>query len=184
MGSFQYEILNYHNNNFDNLILDTNSFNKMKNFYEDIDFELKEKQNHYEECVKNILSLMLIFLKREKQKVKVFVHKTTADLISEQFLSLIEKKFYEKKSVHDYANLIGLSSKHLSETVKENLGESALFCIHKRIIKETKYLLVYTNKNIYDIAISLNFQDASQFTRFFKHKVGIPPKRYRIEYQI
>lgn len=178
------EVMNFHNENFDNLTLDVNSFNKMKSFYEDIDFELKEKEINYITCVKNILSQMLIFLKRSKQKLQVVAPKSTSDLISEQFLCLIEKNFYEKKSVAEYASLIGLSSKHLSETVKKNLGESALFFIHKRIIKEAKYLLVYSNKNIYNIAILLNFQDASQFTRFFKRKMGIPPKRYRIDFQI
>ena len=54
----------------------------------------------------------------------------------------------------------------------------------KRVVKEAKYLLVYTNKTIYSIAIALNFQDASQFTRFFKQKVGLSPKKYRIDNKI
>jgi len=74
-----------------------------------------------------------------------------------------------------------ISSKHLSETVKEKLGKSALHFIHKRIIKEAKYLLIYSDKTIYSIAVSLNFQDASQFTRFFKKNVEMTPKDYRLD---
>ena len=53
----------------------------------------------------------------------------------------------------------------------------------KRVVKEAKYLLVYTSKTIYSIALVLNFQDASQFTRFFKQKTGLSPKKYRIDNQ-
>ena len=125
----------------------------------------------------------MILLKREKLK-KETTTKSRSDLICSQFLSLIELHFNTMKTVSEYAELIDLSPKHLSETVKEKLGESALYFIHKRVVKEAKYLLVYTNKTIYSIAIALNFQDASQFTRFFKQKVGLSPKKYRIDNKI
>ena len=47
-----------------------------------------------------------------------------------------------------------------------------------------QYLLVHTNKTIYSIALALNFQDASQFTRFSKQKTGLSPKNYKIDNQI
>lgn len=76
---------------------------------------------------------------------------------------------------------MGLSSKHLSETLKKKLGKSALHFIHDRILKEAKYLLIYTDKNISAISNDLNFQNISQFTRFFKKNTGISPNKYRIE---
>ena len=174
------DILKYHNQNFDSIELDSNLFHKVKAIYEDISFELNEKNDNYFEYVTSLLNQILILLKREKLKIKVDLNKSRADLICSEFLCLIETHFYTMKSVSDYANLIGLTSKHLSETVKEKLGKSALHFIHKRITKEAKYLLIYSDKTIYNIAISLNFQDASQFTRFFKKNVGITPKGYRL----
>lgn len=175
------EILDFHNKNFDNVDLDSSMFIKIKELYEEIDEELKNKKENTLDYVKNLLIQLLIILKREKLKIVKTENISKGDFISSQFLCLIEENFFEKKNVSDYANIIGITSKHLGETIKEKLGKNALYFIHRRIIKEAKYLLIYSNKNIYEIAISLNFNDAAQFTRFFKQKVGIPPKKYRMD---
>jgi AraC family transcriptional regulator, transcriptional activator of pobA len=179
----EVDILNFHDENFDNVTLDLNTFNKIRDIYEEIDVEMKNKNKNYIEYVTQLLCQILIILKREKLKVKTNLNKTRADLICNQFLSLIELHFTTKKSVQEYAELMDLTPKHLSETVKEKLGESALFFIHERIMKEAKYLLVYSNKTIYNIAIELTFYDASQFTRFFKQKIGLTPNNYRNIYK-
>jgi AraC family transcriptional activator of pobA len=84
------------------------------------------------------------------------------------------------RQVSEYAALIDISPKHLSETVKEKLNTNALSFIHQRLLKEAQYLLVYTNKSIYQIAIKLRFNDSSEFSKFFKKQTGVNPKRYRI----
>jgi AraC family transcriptional activator of pobA len=174
------DILNYHNQNFDNVELDSKLFYKVKDIYEEISLELNSKNENNFEYATSLLNQILIILKREKLKIKVDLNKSRADLISSSFLCLIESHFSTKKYVSDYSDIMGISSKHLSETVKEKLGKSALHFIHKRIIKEAKYLLIYSDKTIYSIAISLNFHDASQFTRFFKKNVDMTPKDYRL----
>lgn len=175
----QLDLLSFHNNNFISVNLKKEIFNKVKSLYEEIEEEYKKEKTYHKEYIKSIVTQILIILKREKEKVKKSSNLSRGDLICNQFLSLIETHIYKMKNVSEYADIIGLSSKHLSETVKEKLGKSALFFIHDRIVKEIKYLLVYTNKNIYDIALSLNFQDASQLSRFFKKKTGITPKDFR-----
>lgn len=174
------DILNYHNQNFDNVELDSKLFYKIKDIYEEISQELNSKNENNFEYARSLLNQLLIILKREKLKIKIDLKKSRADLISSSFLCLIESHFTTKKHVSDYSNFMEISSKHLSETVKEKLGKSALHFIHKRIIKEAKYLLIYSDKTIYNIAVSLNFQDASQFTRFFKKNVEMTPKDYRL----
>jgi AraC family transcriptional regulator, transcriptional activator of pobA len=173
------DILDFHNNYFNSVNLNLKMFDKVKKLYEEIEIELKSKKEDNLEYSRNLLNQILIILKREKLEDKIDTNKSRADLICNQFLSLIEIHFNKMKSVQEYAELIELTPKHLSETVKEKLGESALFFIHERIIKEAKYLLVYSNKTIYNIAIDLSFYDASQFTRFFKQKIGISPNHYR-----
>ena len=173
------DLLSYHNNYFIPIDLNIDLFTKIKSIYEEIDYEIKNKNELHIEFIKTLLTQILIILKREKLKMKVEHQLSRSDLICNQFLSLIETHIYKMKTVSEYAELIGLSSKHLSETVKDKLGQSALYFIHIRLIKEIKYLLAYTNKNIYDIALSLNFQDASQLSRFFKKNIGISPKDFR-----
>lgn len=176
-------IMDFHNSNFAPVDLSSSLFNKVKELYEEMDTELKNKSENFMTYIQMLLSQIVLILQREKLKAIVSVQ-TRSDLICSQFLSLVEENFLNFKNISDYAQIIELTPKHLSETIKEKLGKSALHFIHKRIIKEAEYLLVYTQMSIYAIATNLNFQDASQFSRFFKQHKGISPKNYRINLQI
>ncbi|MFY4760805.1 helix-turn-helix domain-containing protein [Aliarcobacter butzleri] len=178
----EIDILNFHNEHFDHVDLDLEVFDKIKKLYEEIEYELVNDQKYSITYVRNVLIQILIILKREKLKKET--KKSRADLICRQFLSLVEIHFNLKRTISCYSKLMGLSSKHLSETLKKELGKSALHFIHERILKEAKYLLIFTDKSISIISNDLNFQNISQFTRFFKRNTGISPKKYRIENSI
>lgn len=178
--SKETDILSFHNTHLESVDLEPSLFTKVKDIFEAIDSELKRDDVDRYLYAQYLLNLLLLILKREKLQIKNDTHKTRSDVISSQFLSLLEEHFKTMKHVSDYASLLHLTPKYLSETVKEKLGKSALYFIHKRIVKEAKYLLVYSDRTIYDIALTLNFQDASQFTKFFKLKVGQSPKAFRI----
>lgn len=175
----EIDILNFHNYYFDNVDLDLEVFNKIKKLYEEIEYELVNEQKYSITYARNLLIQILIILKREKLKTEI--KKSRADLICRQFLSLVETHFNLRRTIGRYSELMGLSSKHLSETLKKELGKSALHFIHERILKEAKYLLIYTDSSISIISNDLNFQNISQFTRFFKKNTGVSPKKYRIE---
>lgn len=178
--SKEIELLYFHNKHLESVDLELSLFNKVKDIFEEIESELKRDNEDKYLYSKYLLNQLLLVLKREKLKIYHDMHKTRNDVICSQFLSLLEEHFKSMKHVSDYASLLNLTPKYLSETVKAKLGRSALHFIHKRIVKEAKYLLVYTDKTIYNIALTLNFQDASQFTKFFKLKVGESPKAFRI----
>lgn len=178
------ELMAFHDANFDAVELSTNHFNKVKELYEEIDTELKSKNENFMTYVRILLGQVLLILQREKLNAIVPAKQSKSDLICSQFLCLVEENFLKFKNISDYAQIIELTPKHLSETIKEKLGNSALHFIHKRIIKEAEYLLVYTQMSMYAIATSLNFQDASQFSRFFKQHKGLSPKNYRLNFQI
>ncbi|GIT97301.1 AraC family transcriptional regulator [Sulfurovum sp. TSL1] len=178
--SQETELLSFHNRHLESVDLEPSLFTKVKDIFEEIESELKKDNEDKYLYAKYLLNQLLLILKREKLEIKNDTHKTRADVICSQFLSLLEEHFKSMKHVSDYASLLDLTPKYLSETVKEKLGKSALHFIHKRIIKEAEYLLVFTDKTIYEIALTLNFQDASQFTKFFKLKMGQSPKAFRI----
>jgi AraC-like DNA-binding protein len=75
---------------------------------------------------------------------------------------------------------MGITPKHLSETVKATLHHTALSYIHVRIIKEIQYLLCFGSLSIKQIAYVLHFESPSQLGRFFKNHEGICPKEYRL----
>ena len=124
-----------------------------------------------------------MLLKREKEKLHSEKKTTQAEQLCSNYLSLIEEHFQEKKRVYEYAELLKITPNHLSETVQQTLNSSALSYIHKRVLKETEYLLSFSDHSIKQIASALHFDSASQFGRFFKHNLGITPKEFRRKHQ-
>lgn len=176
----EMELLNFHDRQLESVDLELPLFTKVKEIFEEIESELKRDEEDNYLYAKHLLNQLLLILKRGKLKLRSDTPRTRGDVICSRFLSLLEENFKSMKRVDDYASLLDLTPKYLSETVKEKLGKSALHYIHKRIVKEAKYLLVYSDRTINSIAMTLNFHDASQFTKFFKQKVGQSPKQYRI----
>jgi len=128
-----------------------------------------------------LINQLLIILKREKLSNGLQQHSNRSQQISCEFLVLIENHYWEKKSVKEYASILDITPKHLSETVKSTLHNNAHSYIHIRIIKEIQYLLCFSNMSIKQIAHLLNFSTLSQLGRFFKRYEGLSPKEYRLK---
>lgn len=80
------------------------------------------------------------------------------------------------------ADKLNVSSRYLSDLLKQETGKTALELIHLHIIKEAKNLLKEGNKNTSEISFSLGFENANYFARLFKKEVGIPPNAFRENY--
>lgn len=176
-------LLAYHQNNIDNVNLPINTYTRVKNIYEAINSELHEKQEDYLDIIKLLILKLLFILKRCKTTTTpvTSVHfETKAQKIAHDYLNLVEKQFIEVKKVSDYAKLLNVSSKHLSETIKKVLGNKALFYIHNRLLKEAQYLLEFTNLDIVEISTILHFNNQSVFTKFFKTFCDMTPSQYRL----
>lgn len=96
-----------------------------------------------------------------------------------EFRKLVDKNFYKFKTVKEYADIMFLSSKYISECVKNQTGVSAITLIHNRIILEAEFLLQYSQLTIKSISDKLGFISTSSFSRFFKGIKGVSPDNYR-----
>ena len=176
------DLILFHKNHLQSVDLNSVEFTHVVNLYEQLNIEFKNKKSDYKEIANHILIQLLYILKREKLAKPKEEIKNRAEQITNKFLSLIEKHFIEYKSVKSYADILDITPKHLSETIKNNLGKTALTFIHKRIIKESQYLLCYSDMSIKQIASYLNFDNSSDFGRFFKRYEEISPKSYRLNF--
>jgi AraC family transcriptional activator of pobA len=173
-------LFSFHRKHQNDVVLDTASYAQVLAIYEQLSNELRQKQDGFKSMAKILITQLLFILKREKQHAGLPQNLTRAEQLSAEFLVLIEEHFWRKKSVKAYAEMMGITPKHLSETVKATLHHSALSYIHLRIIKEIQYLLCFGNMSIKQIAYALNFESPSQLGRFFKRYEGICPKDYRL----
>lgn len=96
-----------------------------------------------------------------------------------EFRKLVDKNFHKFKTVKEYADIMFLSSKYISECVKNQAGVSALTLIQNRIILEAEFLLKYSQLTIKSISDKLGFISTSAFSRFFKGIKGVSPDNYR-----
>lgn len=177
------ELLQFFQTHYEPSKLNQNEFNHVNRIYEELNLEYKNKKIDYEDFSRTLLLQILYLLKREKTCLPIPEFLNRSEQISNHFLALIEEHFQNRKSVQDYADILEITPKHLSETIKETLDKSALSLIHARIIKEIQYLLCYTTLSIKQISSSLYFTNSSDFGRFFKRYEGLSPKAYRLKYQ-
>jgi len=182
-AQIQESLLDFHRKCQQDIVLDTTQYAHAIAIYEQLSTELRAKNDDYKIVVKMLINQLLVLLKREKLHFGVKQNHTRAEQICSEFLILIEEHYWQKKSVKAYASMLGITAKHLSETVKETLPHTALSYIHVRIIKEIQYLLCFGGMSIKQIAYALHFETVSQMGRFFKRHEGMSPKAYRLKHR-
>jgi len=135
---------------------------------------------------KNMLlcNLILILLLRIREiyrsRVKDLKNNLSrADHLATSFRLLVEKHFIRYRTVNDYAEMLHISPKHLSDVVSKTLGRSPLQVIHDMLLLEAKVQLRSTDKSISEIAYFLNFDDQPHFTHFIKKRTGFTPQELR-----
>jgi len=182
-SEIQQSLMEFHRQCQQDIVLDKTQYAHVVALYEQLSTELRAKNDDYPIVCKMIINQLLVVLKREKLNFGLKQNYSRAEEICAEFLVLIEKYYWEKRSVKEYATLLGITPKHLSETVKDTRHHPALSYIHIRIIKEIQYLLCFGGMSIKQIAYALHFETVSQLGRFFKRHEGLSPKAYRLKHR-
>ncbi len=129
-----------------------------------------------------LLQLFLIYCNNSSNvDVEQLDEESASICILRDFKDLVEKKYNEWHKVNRYATEIHISSKHLSQTVKNYTGKSAKGVIQDRLLLEAKRLLLHTELTIKEIAYRIGFEEPLHFSGFFKNKAGISPSKFREE---
>lgn len=96
-----------------------------------------------------------------------------------KFRRELEKNFRKVHTVKEYADLIGLSTKTLSNSVQQITDKNPLYIINERLTIEAKRMLLHSPLMIKEIANDLGFEDVSYFVKFFKRQTNILPSDFR-----
>ncbi len=94
----------------------------------------------------------------------------------EQYL---QQHIYQPLTVAQVATALNYTSTNLSRIIKHATGSSLKQFILQRKVIEGRYLLQFSKRSIQEIATSLNFADASHFTRVFHQYTGMTPSKFR-----
>lgn len=96
-----------------------------------------------------------------------------------KFNELIRTHIRKERNVQFYADHMQVTISKLTEISKEIYGTTPKKIIASAVVNEIKLLLKHTSLTIKEIAYELNFEDTSNFTRFFIAATGLSPKEYR-----
>lgn len=112
---------------------------------------------------------------------------TRKEEITEDFLKLVEqhiddllnRRTERRYHPNDFAKLLFVHSRHLTNTIKETTGKSPCDIMEERVLAESQKMLLETDLPIADIANTFGYNEPTNFTKFFKGLAGITPLKYR-----
>jgi len=150
-----------------------------------IESEYHNNQDEYSrEIILSHISTLLKYAQRyyKRQFINRFeASGKTVTRFNEMLAKYVNNGQLEKglPTVNQLAEQLNLSSRYLSDLLKQESGKTALEHIHLFLISEAKNLLLIDDKNVSEIAYSLGFDNMSYFSRLFKKEVGLSPMQFK-----
>ncbi len=136
------------------------------------------------EMLKAYLKNFLIQVQRQKNefekvqgKVPFMVDEKRLQLV--QFSNLVEENYTKGWAVADFARLLHISARTLSDLTNHILNKTPSQMIHERIILEAQRLLLHSHLNVNQIAYRLGFEDPSYFVKYFRKYTATSPTAFR-----
>lgn len=132
--------------------------------------------------IDSILKYSDRFYKRQFTDRSISISGKTVKKFQSVLDDYFEKKLHLKDGLPTVSYLAGelsLSSRYLSDVLRQETGKTALEHIHIHLIKEAKNLLLSSESNISEIAFDLGFESPSYFSRLFKKITGVTPVQYK-----
>ena len=138
--------------------------------------KIKEELSHgdvlQEDILRRYTEIFLIHLARSVKDMFGVTVKTRNVELTEDFISLLDRRYKETKMVSDYASLLAVTPNYLNEIVKKITGQSAGHHIRQRIALEAKRHATYSSLCMKEVAYALGFADIAHFSKFFKNATG------------
>ena len=161
--------------------LNRNQSKEVQQAFKDIISEYNKSSLEKNSLLCNFIMILLLRVREiYRDRVKGINKRVSRqEQLAINFKLLVEKNFIENRTVNDYADLLHISPKHLSEVVSVTFGRSPLKIIHDILLLEAKVQLKATDKSISKIAYSLKFDDQPHFTNFVKKRTGLSPQELR-----
>ena len=159
------------------LVLNIDEMKQIQPFFELIVNENQEDQLQKKDKMLNLLDCILVEILRiynieSNHLTSTYNHKL------KEFEILLEEYYKIEKSPSFYADKMSITLKHLNRISKNILNITITELITRRVILESKRIMVDKNKNIAQIADELGYSNYSYFSKLFKKNVGITPTEF------
>ena len=96
-----------------------------------------------------------------------------------RFMMLMERDYKLSRDVNYYADLRHITSKYLTNIVRQVAGHTPKTIIDQYVILQLNMQLQRSSQSIKEIAWEYHFTDVSFFCRYFKKHTGLTPQQMR-----
>ena len=96
-----------------------------------------------------------------------------------RFMMLMERDYKLSRDVNYYADLMHITSKYLTNIVRQVAGHTPKTIIDQYVILQLKMQLQRSSQSIKEIAWEYHFTDVSFFCRYFKKHTGKTPQQVK-----
>ena len=132
-----------------------------------------------EEILRSLLKAFLLQLLRFSPLECNLIDKDSDITLFRNFRRYLENHYLTKRTVAEYAAECGVGPKKLNHTIQKFSGITAKQYIDGRIILEAKRLISSTCETTQEAAFALEFDDPSNFVKFFKRYTGVTPSKFQ-----
>lgn len=153
--------------------------------YEQIQYEFELRASSQEEMIRTYLKQLIIRATRiwKEQRLGKLNEEPQKEIeFFRDFSRLVEIHFRDKHTVADYADLLGVAPKTLSNKFHRLDLAQPNDIIKDRIILEAKRLLNYSDLSVKEISYRLGYDDPAYFNRLFTKKAGDTPSNFKKKY--
>ncbi|WP_207534493.1 helix-turn-helix domain-containing protein [Desertivirga arenae] len=103
-------------------------------------------------------------------------------ILYRQFMEILTSHFKSYREVSDYAKLMGITARRLSDLCRRCSNKSAKEIINGQLVAEAKRSLQFSSIPVKELAYELNFNSPEQFSHFFKKNTKFSPASYRDQF--
>lgn len=171
------------NNNIEKV--SDNAFAHILNLCEQLFYyNQEEKEITFSQQIKLSLFTSLVyilvgdFLQGKGKDINI-LENSRKESITMKFLQLVSINFMKEKELKFYADKLLISSKYLSNTVREITNQPPSKFITEALLNNAKILLLSSDNSIKEISNELDFSDQYAFGKFFKKHTGLSPSNFR-----
>ncbi|MEL6630805.1 MAG: helix-turn-helix domain-containing protein [Bacteroidota bacterium] len=158
------------------------AFDKIYDLGREVRKELRNIQPDSEHFLRSLLYQLFLRLNRSYSEE----YQSYSSLISNsyvlKFRKLMEENIRENHQVTHYAKILGISRTYLNQIAQKFLKRTAKQAIQERLLLEAKKDLIFSKKDIAEIANELHFSAPPHFIRFFKQFTSHTPLQYRLDF--
>jgi AraC-like DNA-binding protein len=159
------------------------------NIFDNIQGELNERIDQFsQDVIISQIELLLTYSNRFYNRQFITRKAVNNDLVS-RMEKILDDYFTEEKSVESLptveylASELNLTSRYLSDMLRQHTGQNAQHHIHDKLIEKAKEYLLNEQFSVSETAYQLGFEHPQSFSKFFKKKTELTPNEFKQSFQ-